>query len=184
MAEVLAYVFSISPSRARGGQAGILPPRDLLSLPTSFPGCLTNGRPSRLQNFLGLFPGNAHPAGAPGPHPDDPGDDGPCCCRPSSWTSFTFNIALAVMVLLVALYPEEAWIFGLSHRPAAVTTLLRLSLNVAHAHRHARGPPVRMPPAKVTSLRPLPGRREFAVGIVVFLILTVINFVVITKGAG
>ena len=96
---------------------------------------------------------------------------------------FTFNIALSILVLLVAVNTRKTLDFSVFPTVLLLTTLLRLSLNVAstrivmlEAHRSRRcGKGDR-------SLRPLFWWGNFAVGIVVFLILVVINFVVITKG--
>lgn len=99
---------------------------------------------------------------------------------------FTFNIALSIMVLLVAVYTQKALEFSVFPTVLLVTTLLRLSLNVAstrvvmlegHAGPDAAG-------KVIEAFGHFLVGGNFAVGIVVFLILVVINFVVITKGAG
>lgn len=99
---------------------------------------------------------------------------------------FTFNIALSVMVLLVAVYTRKALDFSVFPTVLLVTTLLRLSLNVAstrvvmldgHTGPDAAG-------KVIEAFGHFLVGGNFAVGIVVFLILVVINFVVITKGAG
>lgn len=99
---------------------------------------------------------------------------------------FTFNIALAVMVLLVAMYTQKPLDFSIFPTVLLVTTLLRLSLNVASTrvvllHGHA-GPDAAGKVIEAFGHFLVGG--NYAVGIVVFVILTVINFVVITKGAG
>ncbi|MDP5240582.1 flagellar biosynthesis protein FlhA [Uliginosibacterium sp. 31-16] len=100
--------------------------------------------------------------------------------------AFTFNIALSMMVMLVAMYTRKPLDFSVFPTVLLVTTLLRLSLNVAstrvvllHGHSGADAA------GKVIEAfgHFLVGGNT-AVGIVVFIILTVINFVVITKGAG
>jgi len=99
---------------------------------------------------------------------------------------FTFNIALSVMVLLVSMYTMKALDFAAFPAVLLFSTLLRLSLNVAstrivlmHGHSGADAA------GKVIEAfgHFLVGG-NFAVGIVVFIILVVINFMVITKGAG
>ncbi len=99
---------------------------------------------------------------------------------------FTFNIAVSVMVMMVAMYTRRPLDFSAFPTVLLVTTLLRLSLNVAstrivllHGHGGADAA------GKVIEAfgQFLVGGNT-AVGIVVFVILTIINFVVITKGAG
>src|SRR3954463_16243741 len=99
---------------------------------------------------------------------------------------FTFNIAFAVMVLLTAMYTVKPLEFAIFPTVLLVTTLLRLSLNVAstrvvlidgHAGPGAAG-------KVIESFGHFVVGDNYTVGIVVFIILTVINFVVITKGAG
>lgn len=99
---------------------------------------------------------------------------------------FTFNIALSVMVMMVAMYTKKPLDFSVFPTVLLVTTLLRLSLNVASTRivlleGHAGGDAA----GKVIEAfgKVLVGG-NVAVGLVVFVILTVINFVVITKGAG
>ena len=99
---------------------------------------------------------------------------------------FTFNIAIAIIVLLVSLYTLKPLDFAVFPTVLLLTTLLRLSLNVAstrvvllHGHTGADAA------GKVIEAfgQFLVGG-NYAVGLVVFFILVVINFVVITKGAG
>ncbi len=99
---------------------------------------------------------------------------------------FTFNIALAVMVLLVAMYTMKPLDFSVFPTVLLVTTLLRLSLNVAstrvvllegHSGPDAAG-------KVIEAFGHFLVGGNYAVGMVVFVILVVINFVVITKGAG
>ena len=99
---------------------------------------------------------------------------------------FTFNIALAMLVLLSAMYTLRPLDFAVFPTVLLITTLLRLSLNVAstrvvllHGHTGADAA------GKVIEAfgHFLVGG-NFAVGLVVFAILVVINFIVITKGAG
>ncbi|HNQ58829.1 MAG TPA: FHIPEP family type III secretion protein, partial [Candidatus Desulfobacillus denitrificans] len=100
--------------------------------------------------------------------------------------SFTFNIALAVMVLLVSMYTKKPLDFSIFPTVLLVTTLLRLSLNVAstrvillegHTGGDAAG-------KVIEAFGHFLVGGNYAVGLVVFVILVVINFVVITKGAG
>ncbi len=99
---------------------------------------------------------------------------------------FTFNIAVAVMVMLVSMYTRKPLDFSVFPTVLLVTTLLRLSLNVAstrvvllegHAGPDAAG-------KVIEAFGHFLVGGNTAVGLVVFVILTVINFVVITKGAG
>ncbi|MBX3667151.1 MAG: flagellar biosynthesis protein FlhA [Rhodocyclaceae bacterium] len=99
---------------------------------------------------------------------------------------FTFNIALSIIVMLVAMYTRHALEFSVFPTVLLVTTLLRLSLNVAssrvvllegHTGPEAAG-------RVIEAFGHFLVGGNTAVGIVVFVILTVINFVVITKGAG
>ncbi|MBI5660365.1 MAG: flagellar biosynthesis protein FlhA [Nitrosomonadales bacterium] len=99
---------------------------------------------------------------------------------------FTFNIALAVMVLLVSMNTTKPLDFAVFPTVLLITTLLRLSLNVASTrvvllHGHT-GPAAAG--KVIESFGHFLVGGNYAVGIVVFAILVVINFVVITKGAG
>ncbi len=99
---------------------------------------------------------------------------------------FTFNIALSVMVLLVSMYTKKALEFSIFPTVLLVTTLLRLSLNVASTRvvlmEGHTGPDAAGKVIEAFGHFLVGG--NYAVGIVVFVILVVINFVVITKGAG
>lgn len=99
---------------------------------------------------------------------------------------FTFNISLSLMVLVAALYTKRPLDFSSFPTVLLITTLLRLSLNVAstrvvllHGHEgsDAAG-------KVIESFGHFLIGGNLAVGIIVFAILVVINFVVITKGAG
>ncbi len=99
---------------------------------------------------------------------------------------FTFNIALSMIVLLVSLYTQKPLEFAVFPTVLLVTTLLRLSLNVAssrivllegHTGADAAG-------KVIEAFGHFLVGGNYTVGIVVFIILVVINFVVITKGAG
>ncbi|WP_110665481.1 flagellar biosynthesis protein FlhA [Salinicola halophilus] len=99
---------------------------------------------------------------------------------------FTFNIALSIMVLLVSMFTQKPLDFAAFPAVLLFSTLLRLSLNVAstrvvlmegHEGGDAAGKVIEAFGAFLIG-------GNFAVGLVVFLILVVINFMVITKGAG
>jgi flagellar biosynthesis protein FlhA len=99
---------------------------------------------------------------------------------------FTFNIAISIIVLMVAAYTMKPLDFAAFPTILLVTTLLRLSLNVASTravllHGHT-GPDAAG--KVIESFAEFLVGGNFAVGLVVFAILVVINFVVITKGAG
>ena len=99
---------------------------------------------------------------------------------------FTFNIALAMMVLLVSLNIVKPLEFAVFPTALLVTTLLRLSLNVASTRvvliNGHTGPDAAGKVIEAFGHFLVGG--NFAVGLVVFSILVVINFIVITKGAG
>jgi flagellar biosynthesis protein FlhA len=99
---------------------------------------------------------------------------------------FTFNIAFSLIILLVVIYTQRPLEFAAFPTVILVATLLRLALNVAstrvvllrgHEGGDAAGRVIEAFGSFVIG-------GNFAVGIVVFAILVVINFVVITKGAG
>lgn len=99
---------------------------------------------------------------------------------------FTFNIALSVIVLLVSVYAKRPLDFAVFPTILLVATLLRLALNVASTrvvllYGHNGGDAA----GKVIEAfgEVLIGG-NYAVGLVVFVILVIINFVVVTKGAG
>ncbi|HWR76219.1 MAG TPA: flagellar biosynthesis protein FlhA [Thiobacillus sp.] len=99
---------------------------------------------------------------------------------------FTLNIALAMIVMLVSLNARRPLDFSVFPTVLLLTTLLRLSLNVAstriilmqgHTGPDAAG-------KVIESFGNFLVGGNYVVGFVVFLILVIINFVVITKGAG
>ncbi|QEL64357.1 flagellar biosynthesis protein [Oryzomicrobium terrae] len=99
---------------------------------------------------------------------------------------FTFNIALSIIVLLAAINTQKPLEFSVFPTLLLVTTLLRLSLNVASTrvvllHGH-EGPDAAGKVIEAFGHFLVGG--NYAIGLIVFLILVVINFVVITKGAG
>lgn len=99
---------------------------------------------------------------------------------------FTFNIAISILVLLVAVNTQKTLDFSVFPTVLLVTTLLRLSLNVASTRvvllEGHTGPDAAGKVIEAFGHFLVGG--NFAVGIVVFMILVVINFVVVTKGAG
>ena len=99
---------------------------------------------------------------------------------------FTFNIAISIMVMLVAMYTLKPLDFSVFPTVLLVTTLLRLSLNVASTRvvllEGHTGPDAAGKVIEAFGHFLVGG--NYAVGMVVFVILVVINFVVITKGAG
>ena len=99
---------------------------------------------------------------------------------------FSFNIAVALVVLLVASYTIKPLDFAAFPTILLITTMLRLALNVASTravlmHGHT-GPDAAGKVIESFANFLIGG--NFAVGIIVFTILTVINFIVVTKGAG
>jgi flagellar biosynthesis protein FlhA len=99
---------------------------------------------------------------------------------------FSFNIAMSVIVLLTALYTVKPLDFMAFPAVLLVTTLLRLALNVAstrvvltegHTGGAAAG-------KVIEAFGHFLIGGNYTVGLVVFIILTIINFMVVTKGAG
>jgi len=99
---------------------------------------------------------------------------------------FSFNIALSVIVLLTALYTVKPLDFMAFPAVLLVTTMLRLALNVAstrvvltegHTGGAAAG-------KVIEAFGHFLIGGNYTVGLVVFIILTIINFTVVTKGAG
>ncbi len=99
---------------------------------------------------------------------------------------FSFNIALSIVVLLVGIYSLRPLDFAVFPTILLVATLLRLALNVAstrivllegHNGGDAAGKVIQAFGEVVIG-------GNYAVGLVVFIILMIINFVVVTKGAG
>ncbi len=99
---------------------------------------------------------------------------------------FTFNIALSLVVLFVSIYTRRPLDFAAFPSVLLIATLLRLALNVAstrvvllegHQGGAAAGHVIEAFGSVVIG-------GNLAVGLIVFLILMIINFVVVTKGAG
>ncbi|HHU95510.1 MAG TPA: flagellar biosynthesis protein FlhA [Alcaligenaceae bacterium] len=99
---------------------------------------------------------------------------------------FTFNIAVSVMVLLVAMFTRKPLDFAAFPSILLFSTLLRLGLNVASTRvvllKGHEGPDAAGQVIEAFGHFLVGG--NFAVGLIVFLILIIINFMVITKGAG
>ncbi len=99
---------------------------------------------------------------------------------------FTFNIALSIVIVMAVFYVTRPIEFGTFPTVLLLATLLRLALNVAstrvvllngHTGDQAAGHVIK-------SFGEFVIGGNFAVGVVVFVILTIINFVVVTKGSG
>ncbi len=99
---------------------------------------------------------------------------------------FTFNIALSIVIVMAVFYVARPVEFGVFPTVLLLATLFRLALNVAstrvvllngHTGTHAAG-------KVIESFGEFVIGGNFAVGVVVFVILTIINFVVVTKGSG
>jgi flagellar biosynthesis protein FlhA len=99
---------------------------------------------------------------------------------------FSFNIALAIIILLTSLYTVKPLDFMVFPTVLLVSTMLRLSLNVASTRvvltEGHNGPDAAGKVIEAFGHFLIGG--NYAVGIVVFIILTIINFSVVTKGAG
>jgi flagellar biosynthesis protein FlhA len=99
---------------------------------------------------------------------------------------FSFNIALSIIVLLTSLYTVKPLDFMAFPTVLLVSTMLRLSLNVASTRvvltEGHSGPAAAGKVIEAFGHFLIGG--NYTVGIVVFVILTIINFVVVTKGAG
>ena len=99
---------------------------------------------------------------------------------------FTFNIALAMVVVLASVYSARPLDFSVFPTVLLMATLLRLALNIAstrvvllegHSGGNAAGKVIEAFGEFVIG-------GNYAVGLIVFIILVIINFVVVTKGAG
>src|SRR6187397_1323598 len=99
---------------------------------------------------------------------------------------FTFNIALSLVIVMAVFQVKRPLDFAIFPTVLLLVTLLRLALNVAstrvvlmHGHEgpHAAG-------KAIAAFGEFVIGGNYAVGAVVFIILTIINFVVVTKGAG
>ena len=99
---------------------------------------------------------------------------------------FSFNIALSIIILLTSLYTVKPLDFMVFPTVLLVSTMLRLSLNVASTRvvltEGHTGPDAAGKVIEAFGHFLIGG--NYTVGIVVFVILTIINFTVVTKGAG
>lgn len=99
---------------------------------------------------------------------------------------FTFNIALSLIILLVAVYISRPLDFAVFPSILLVVTLMRLALNIASTRvvliegHNGTGAAGRV----IEAFGDFVVGGNYAVGLVVFAILVIINFVVVTKGAG
>ncbi|MCL2340931.1 MAG: flagellar biosynthesis protein FlhA [Proteobacteria bacterium] len=98
----------------------------------------------------------------------------------------SLNITIAILILIISLYTEKAVEFSIFPAILLMTTLFRLALNVAstrlillHGNEgmHAAG-------AVIEAFGQFVVGGSYVVGLVIFVILVIINFIVITKGAG
>ena len=99
---------------------------------------------------------------------------------------FTFNIALSLMIVIAVFSVKRPLDFAIFPSVLLIATLFRLALNVAstrvvlmhgHTGTAAAG-------HVIESFGEFVIGGNYAVGIIVFIILTIINFIVVTKGAG
>ncbi|MBX2987599.1 MAG: flagellar biosynthesis protein FlhA [Bdellovibrionaceae bacterium] len=100
--------------------------------------------------------------------------------------SLTLSLAISILILLVSLYAKRALDFTSFPSLLLMTTLFRLSLNVAttrliltHGHE---GPSAAG--SVIHAFGDFVVGNNYVIGFIVFLILNVINFIVITKGSG
>lgn len=100
--------------------------------------------------------------------------------------ALTMSLALGILILLVSIYTRRALDFTSFPSLILLTTLFRLSLNVAttrqilsHGHEgiHAAG-------AVISAFGNFVVGNNYVIGFIVFVILIIINFIVITKGSG
>lgn len=100
--------------------------------------------------------------------------------------ALTLSLASSIMILLVALYTQKALDFSVFPSLLLITTLFRLSLNVAttrlvlsegHTGEDAAGGVIHAFGSFVVG-------DNYIIGFIVFVILVIINFIVITKGSG
>ncbi|MEY4615649.1 MAG: flagellar biosynthesis protein FlhA [Pseudomonadota bacterium] len=100
--------------------------------------------------------------------------------------ALTFSLAISILILLISIYITKALEFSVFPSLLLITTLFRLALNVSttrvilskgHEGPNAAG-------AVIHAFGDFVIGNNYVIGLVVFVILVVINFVVITKGAG
>lgn len=100
--------------------------------------------------------------------------------------ALTFSLAISLMILLVSIYAQRALDFTSFPSLLLMTTLFRLSLNVAttrliltHGHEGTQAAG-----SVIAAFGNFVVGSNYVIGFIVFLILNVINFIVITKGSG
>ncbi|MBU1405242.1 MAG: FHIPEP family type III secretion protein, partial [Proteobacteria bacterium] len=98
----------------------------------------------------------------------------------------SFNITIGMLILLMSMYNTNPLDFSSFPSLLLITTLFRLALNIASTrlillHGHEGGGAVGH---VIQSFGNFVVGGNFAVGIIIFLIMVLINFVVITKGSG
>lgn len=100
--------------------------------------------------------------------------------------ALTLSITISILILLVALYTQKPLDFSIFPSLLLITTLFRLALNVAstrliltegHSGPDAVG-------QVISAFGQFVVGNNYVIGFIVFVILVVINFVVITKGSG
>ena len=99
---------------------------------------------------------------------------------------FSFNISLSMVVLLVAIYAKRPLDFGSFPTVLLLTTILRLALNVASTRvilLHGQNGTAAAGKV-IEAFGQVVMGGSYTVGLIVFAILVIINFVVVTKGAG
>lgn len=97
------------------------------------------------------------------------------------------SIAISIAILLMSVYARKPLDFSTFPSILLITTLLRLSLNVASTRNillHGASDGTKAAGHIIQSFGEFVVGGNYAVGIIIFLILVVINFIVITKGAG
>ena len=96
-----------------------------------------------------------------------------------------FSIALSVLILMVALWIQKPLDFSAFPTVLLVATLLRLALNIATTRRILADGPEGVTAAGyiIGGFSRLVMSGDFVIGLIVFLILITVNFLVITKGA-
>ena len=97
------------------------------------------------------------------------------------------SLATAVMIMLVALYSKKPLDFSTFPSVLLISTLFRLALNVASTRNiliHGAADGTSAAGELIKSFGEFVVEGNFVVGIIVFIILVIINFMVVTKGAG
>lgn len=99
---------------------------------------------------------------------------------------FALNITISVLILFVALYSIKPLDFSVFPSVLLVTTLFRLSLNVASTRAILTNGKQGLSAAGqvIQAFGGFVVGGNYVIGIIIFLIFVLINFIVITKGAG